>query len=473
MSENIPNIDLSKIPDKHLANQIEKLFNIVEMLMKKVAELEAENIKLKAENARLKGQSKKPSFPNRDYSAGKRANLNAPQNDKEKQGKKDRTKIDREVTLPSVEACDCGSAEFTIIRTMTKVVQDIIITTNNILYKGCDKKCKNCGKVFKVQIPLDIKNLQFGPSLSAWISCFAYDFRASQVTIHRFLSELGIQISKGQISNMILNNAQKLRSSYTSLKRIGIGKSKYLHTDATGAKRKQSTKSNEILSRNLHFVGHELLSIFTVTTGYSSKVVSNILGIVGRTKALVSDDHASYAALEMSVKQLCWIHTIRHFKKLGLYAVPYHKSLLTKTINKIWLLYDQLKLYKQNPTQELKVQIIGMFDSIFSRVTRYSELDVRLKLTLKNKSRLLAVLDHPELAIENNLSERAVKDPVLIRKSSGGTKSDAGDRSLETHLSIIQTARKQGLNIYETIYGLMNSSLSPAILTAKTVAYSA
>jgi hypothetical protein len=57
----------------------------------------------------------------------------------------------------------------------------------------------------------------------------------------------------------------------------------------------------------------------------------------------------------------------------------------------------------------------------------------------------------------------------MIRVISRETKSTAGDRSLERHLSIIQTAKKQGLNVFDTVYGLLNDTVPPSVLLCKTV----
>src|SRR5438876_11484159 len=101
--------------------------------------------------------------------------------------------------------------------------------------------------------------------------------------------------------------------------------------------------------------------------------------------------------------------------------------------------------------------------------TGYAELDNRLALTGKKRERLLLFLDHPEIPIENNLAERDVRLSVLFRKLTGGTRSLAGNRSFERHMSVIQTARKQGLHVFNTMHGLLNGELSPFILTKKTL----
>jgi hypothetical protein len=75
-------------------------------------------------------------------------------------------------------------------------------------------------------------------------------------------------------------------------------------------------------------------------------------------------------------------------------------------------------------------------------------------------------LDHPYLPIHNNQCELDLRSFVILRKISGGTKSLAGDTSIARHLSIIQTAQKQALDVYQVLHGLLTGTLAPAVLTA-------
>ena len=167
-------------------------------------------------------------------------------------------------------------------------------------------------------------------------------------------------------------------------------------------------------------------------------------------------------------KQLCWVHEIRHHLKLTP-TVKLHQQELRAIIDQWWQFYDQAKHYGRDPALEKKQHLEELFDQLTSRRTEYTELTNRLKLTGRKRQRLLCFLDHPGIPIENNLAERDLRPAVIIRKLSGGTKSKAGDRSFERHLSIIQTAHKQGLNIFDTIHGLLMGSLDPFVLTRKTL----
>jgi hypothetical protein len=86
------------------------------------------------------------------------------------------------------------------------------------------------------------------------------------------------------------------------------------------------------------------------------------------------------------------------------------------------------------------------FDSIFSTVTGYGTLDDRIAKTKKKKGELLLVLDYPNVPLHNNLAEIAVREGVIKRKISYGTRSELGKLAWENMLSIIDTCRKLGIS---------------------------
>ena len=101
--------------------------------------------------------------------------------------------------------------------------------------------------------------------------------------------------------------------------------------------------------------------------------------------------------------------------------------------------------------------------------TGWKTLDKQLSLTKNKRDKLLLFLDHPGIPIHNNQCEQDIREFAVIRNISGATKSPKGDISLAIHLSILQTAQKQNLNVFETLHGLVTNSISPFVLTAKTV----
>ena len=89
------------------------------------------------------------------------------------------------------------------------------------------------------------------------------------------------------------------------------------------------------------------------------------------------------------------------------------------------------------------------FDEIFTAQACFATLNLALKRLHKNKSELLLVLERPDLALHNNLSEGDIREYVKRRKISGGTRSELGRRCRDTFASLKKTCRKLGLSFWQ------------------------
>ncbi len=64
-------------------------------------------------------------------------------------------------------------------------------------------------------------------------------------------------------------------------------------------------------------------------------------------------------------------------------------------------------------------------------------------------------MGNPDIPPDNNGSERAIRMAKVKQKVSGGYRSERGAERQALLLSVIETAKKQGLNILETIQKLI------------------
>ena len=87
-------------------------------------------------------------------------------------------------------------------------------------------------------------------------------------------------------------------------------------------------------------------------------------------------------------------------------------------------------------------------------------LDETIASTRKRKDRLLKVLIYPKLPLHNNGSEIALREGVIKRKISYGTRSDAGKAAWENQLTILDTCRKQGISYFKYILDIISESYS-------------
>ena len=84
-----------------------------------------------------------------------------------------------------------------------------------------------------------------------------------------------------------------------------------------------------------------------------------------------------------------------------------------------------------------------------SQRTGYQELDERIAKTAANQELLLLVLKHPELPLHNNDMELAARRRVRKRDVSFGPQSGTGARAWDSFQTIVATAAKLGVRLYE------------------------
>jgi hypothetical protein len=165
---------------------------------------------------------------------------------------------------------------------------------------------------------------------------------------------------------------------------------------------------------------------------------------------LVSDDAPQFNKLGEH-KVLCWIHAGRHLKKLNPTFLK-HRKLLDEFLGKFWDYYALLLIYKEAPTPERAKELTEHFDSLFSTKTKYQKLDDRIALIAAKKESLILVLQYPFLPLHNNPAELGARVQARMRDINLHTISENGTACKDTFSTIIQTAKKLGVNTYRYIF---------------------
>lgn len=163
-------------------------------------------------------------------------------------------------------------------------------------------------------------------------------------------------------------------------------------------------------------------------------------------KILVADDAPQFRQITELIA-LCWVHDGRHYKKLAP-IVPLHRVILEKFLTEYWGYYYQLLDYKKNPSEALSKKLNDQFDILFSTETGYQQLDERIQKTKNKKKSLLLVLQYPNLPLHNNTSELGARVQARYRDISFHTINQKGTDAKDTFMTIIQTAKKLGVNTY-------------------------
>ncbi|MBM3458378.1 MAG: transposase [Armatimonadetes bacterium] len=142
---------------------------------------------------------------------------------------------------------------------------------------------------------------------------------------------------------------------------------------------------------------------------------------------LLTDDGAAYRGISREAG-LCWVHELRHLKKLRP-SYPLHRRELQRVTRQAWGLYRDLQAYRAAPTPDGAAELRATFGRVFGQTVPYPALQARLRLTQKKAARLLPVLEHPELPLHNNAMELAARQRVRKRDVSYGPRSGAGARA--------------------------------------------
>ncbi len=134
-------------------------------------------------------------------------------------------------------------------------VQDIVIHKKVILYKRAYYELPEGGTI-SAELPKNLNNQHFGPQLRQYI---VYQYHANNVTqpkIREELSEYGIQISAGEINNIILQSADALQSEYHDISKAGLETAKVVGVDDTSARHNGRNGSCLVIQNDFfaHFV---------------------------------------------------------------------------------------------------------------------------------------------------------------------------------------------------------------------------
>jgi hypothetical protein len=163
-------------------------------------------------------------------------------------------------------------------------------------------------------------------------------------------------------------------------------------------------------------------------------------------RQLLSDDAAVYHLLT-DAHALCWVHDGRHYAKLCP-VVPVHQQQVAAFRQEYWAYYRKLLAYRAAPSSEQARVLKQQFAELFERRTGYVDLDERIARTAANGEMLLLVLEHPEIPLHNNDMELAARRRVRKRDVSFGPQSRAGARAWDSFQTMIATAAKLGVRLY-------------------------
>lgn len=387
-------------------------------------------------------------------------------------------------------------------------VQDLVIEPRVICYRRTVYRMPD-GSLRVAPRPEDVDS-HFGVGLRQYILLQVHQNHVTQNRLLEELRERGIDISAGQISNILLQGHDALHAEKDELLPTARQISSHLHCDDTSARHQGKAAV-------CTHIGNELFASFSTTErktrlnflrllcqpeehyhwceesqealvwlGAGKKLLEKMLQVAdgvwqGQTAweaqlnawGLQSETHrrqVSEAALCGKLLTESWYDHLAlvsddapQFKLCGFLhglcwvhgerkidrlipLAPKHVAAKRRVQGEFWEIYADLKAYSESPSEDGRAAIEQRFDQLCASKTGYQDLNEALGNLYAKKDSFLTVLEHPGLPLHNNLSENDIREYARLRKISGGTRSDIGRRCRDTFMSLKKTCRKLGVS---------------------------
>jgi hypothetical protein len=230
----LDNLDLNAIQDENARELIRQLLNLVEKLTADIRDLQVENQRLRDEVNRLKGEQGKPkakgNLPKPPSGNHSSENERHQSRQRHKKSKKAEIQIDREQVVevePSVLPKDAKFKGYEDV-----VVQDILLRTDNILFHKRKYYAASTRMTYLAELPRGYEG-QFGPGIKALTLAFYYGIGTSEPKIQEFFENVGIQISAGEISNLLIKKQESFHTENNAVYEAGLQSSPWQQTDDT------------------------------------------------------------------------------------------------------------------------------------------------------------------------------------------------------------------------------------------------
>lgn len=230
----IDNIDLNAIQDENARELIRRLLNLIEKLSADLRDAQLEIQRLRDEVNRLKGEQGKPKSkgntpkpPPVNHSS---ENERHQSRQWHKSSKKAEIQIDREQEVEVDSSVLPKDAKFKGYEDV--VVQDILVRTDNILFRKQKYYAASTQKTYLAELPRGYEG-QFGPGIKAMVLVLYYGIGTSEPKILEFFENVGIQISAGEISNLLIKKQESFHAEKDAMYEAGLQSSPWQQTDDT------------------------------------------------------------------------------------------------------------------------------------------------------------------------------------------------------------------------------------------------
>lgn len=359
----------------------------------------------------------------------------------------------------------------------TEIIEVEVKAYKRKIKRQCMKKGCTCkGVPNTITAPMPPRVLPKSPyGISIWEAVLLTKFHYSQPT-NRLLNqyaELGLPISPGTIAGGLKNLKELFQPVYDALYRHQMTEDRF-HNDESGWKVFESIEG-KIGNRWWLWVSRSISVVyFQIAPGRGANVPMEYFKNIQQKKIIViCDRFSAYKSLARQmpfiILAFCWAHVRRDFLDAAKKYTELEDWSLS-WVEKIGELYHinnqrrkkfdpKLSVAGQSASfDELHEKLVEKMDAMVEERDAFiaahkpdsnflSEVKFKILTSLKNHWDGLSVfIEHPEVPMDNNPGESAIRNPVTGRKNFYGSGSLWSSQLAAIMFSIFQTMALCGLN---------------------------
>jgi len=317
--------------------------------------------------------------------------------------------------------------------------------------------CRRCGETTCAPLPLGVPQGQSGPRLTAFTALLMAYYRQSKRRTAEFLRTLlGQPCSAALTVKMQAQVTAALRPSYEALA-AELPTQEQLSIDETG------TKEENGKAWLWAFVARR----FTVFAVRATREATALVELLKETfHGIVTCDRAKMYWY-LGRLQWCWAHLRRDFQAMidggdrRAQHLGWRLRRATCELFEHWADYRAGRISRAALLRRMG-PVRRKVECLLLRGTQSARKDVRgtCRELYEHRPWLWTFLRHEGIEPTNNAGERSLRHAVIWRKLSFGTQSAAGSRFVETMLTVIETCRQQGRNVFSFLTAAVEAHLA-------------
>ena len=344
------------------------------------------------------------------------------------------------------------------IKKHLRLVEDLVPARVEVVcYRTGSGWCPHCRRRVESRHPeqpppADLPHAQLGPSALAEAAALRVDGRLPMRQVCSVLGRSGLRLCAGAVAGQVQRLARWLGGEYEHIK-LRLRRSPSANVDETGWR----TCGRNTWLWAACAAGHTL---YHVDPSRAGRVARGLLG-EGFGGTVGCDFYGAYDAAGFERKQRCNGHLLRELSDAARDSPGFAATAFYPRCKR--LLKDMLALKRKwheldDATYTRRAcRIEDRLEALARAHAGDPEPDARRLAgrLLRHRRELTPFLWDEHLDGTNNAAEQALRPAVVMRKVTGGSRSEAGAEAWAVLASVLRTAKQQGRDAVATLKELM------------------